>query len=136
MEPHLLRRAHRNLTRMGRWWGPGPSTTLVSVETFGGGRLGLAYGRVRVVESDPGWSRAFERLATELRAALGELLFVLEDRPAHRVGHVQAVPYGGGRWRRYLAFRDRLRADAEARAAYAELKRRPTSRSSRVRACA
>jgi GrpB-like predicted nucleotidyltransferase (UPF0157 family) len=143
--------------------------------------LGLPYGHVRLVDSDPGWPRAFERLASELGAALGEaavavehvgstavpglvakpildlavglapaadpgrvisaiegvgyrfrgdkadtggLLFVLEDRPAHRIAHLHAVPHGGERWRQYLAFRDRLRKDPDARAAYAAVKRR------------
>jgi GrpB-like predicted nucleotidyltransferase (UPF0157 family) len=54
----------------------------------------------------------------------GGLLFVLEDRPSHRIAHVHVVEYGGAQWARYLAFRDRLRADAELRDAYAALKRR------------
>ena len=37
--------------------------------------------------------------------------------------HVHVVPLGGRRWRAYLALRDRLRADPEARAAYERLKR-------------
>jgi GrpB-like predicted nucleotidyltransferase (UPF0157 family) len=142
--------------------------------------LGLAYGKVRLVDSDPGWPRAFQRLAAELRLALGSLavavehvgstavpglaakpildiavglapdadtaqviaileplgwnfrgdkgdaglLFVLEDRPAHRVAHLHIVGYGDARWRRYLVFRDRLRTDPATRAAYAQLKRR------------
>lgn len=51
------------------------------------------------------------------------LLFVLEDRPAHRVAHMHVVGYGDTRWRHYLLFRDRLRTDPAARTAYAELKR-------------
>jgi GrpB-like predicted nucleotidyltransferase (UPF0157 family) len=143
--------------------------------------LGLTYGQVRLVDSDPGWPRAFVCLAAELRSALGELavavehvgstavpglvakpildlavglapatdpdhviraigrlgyayrgdkgdsgglLFVLEDRPAHRIAHLHVVPHGGEPWRQYLAFRDRLRSDADARAGYAEVKRR------------
>jgi GrpB-like predicted nucleotidyltransferase (UPF0157 family) len=150
------------------------------MRSFGDTVLGLAYGQVRLVEGDPGWPRAFERLAAELRAALGKLsvavehvgstavpglvakpildlaiglapaadpdsvisaleplgyefrgdkgdtgglLFVLEDRPAHRLAHLHVVPYGGGKWCQYLAFRDRLRIDPDARAAYAEVKR-------------
>jgi GrpB-like predicted nucleotidyltransferase (UPF0157 family) len=149
---------------------------------FGDTMLGLTYGQVRLVDSDPGWPAAFERLAAELGGALGEravavehvgstavpglvakpildlavglaptsdpdhvipaierlgyqfrgdkgdtgglLLFVLEDRPAHRVGHVHVVPYGSEKWRQCLAFRDRLRIDPDARASYAEVKRR------------
>jgi GrpB-like predicted nucleotidyltransferase (UPF0157 family) len=151
------------------------------MHSLGDTELGLTYGQVRLVDSDPGWPRAFERLAAELRAALGELavavehvgstavpglvakpildlaiglaadtdpdqviaaierlgyeyrgdkddtgglLFVLEDRPAHRIAHLHVVPHGGEKWRKYLAFRDRLRIDPDARAAYAEVKRR------------
>jgi GrpB-like predicted nucleotidyltransferase (UPF0157 family) len=140
--------------------------------------LGLAYGMVRLVGSDPGWPGAFHRLAAELSQALGQhamaiehvgstavpglaakpildvavglspdadpaqvvaileplgwifrgdkgdagLLLVLEAHPSHRVAHLHVVGFGDARWHRYLAFRDRLRADATARAAYAELK--------------
>jgi GrpB-like predicted nucleotidyltransferase (UPF0157 family) len=70
---------------------------------------------------------AIERLGYEFRGDKGEtggLLFVLEDRPAHRIAHLHVVPHGGEKWRQYLAFRDRLRIDPDARAAYAEVKRR------------
>jgi GrpB-like predicted nucleotidyltransferase (UPF0157 family) len=147
--------------------------------------LGLTYGQVRLAASDPGWPAAFQRLAAELRAALGEeavavqhvgstavpglaakpildvavglapgadpdrviaalgrlgwrfrgdkgeeggLLLVLEDRPAHRVAHLHLVSHGDAQWRRYLALRDRLRADPAARAAYARLKERLATR--------
>jgi GrpB-like predicted nucleotidyltransferase (UPF0157 family) len=150
------------------------------MHSFGDTELGLAYGQVRLVDSDSAWPRAFERLAAELRTALGEpavavehvgstavpglvakpildlvvglapatdsdrvilaierlgyqfrgdkgdtggLLLVLEDGPAHRIAHVHVVPHGGERWRQYLAFRDRLRIDPDARAAYADVKR-------------
>jgi GrpB-like predicted nucleotidyltransferase (UPF0157 family) len=150
------------------------------MHSFGDTGLGLTYGQVRLVDSDPGWPRASEQLAAELRTALGELavavehvgstavpglvakpildlavglapatdpdrvipamerlgyefrgdkgdtgglLFVLEDRPTHRIAHVHVVPHGGEKWRQYLAFRDRLRIDPDARVAYAELKR-------------
>jgi GrpB-like predicted nucleotidyltransferase (UPF0157 family) len=141
--------------------------------------LGLAYGTVRLVDSDPEWPGAFQRLAAELSLALGPhaaaiehvgstavpglaakpildvavglsmdadparvvailerlgwifrgdkgdagLLLVLEDRPPNRVAHLHVVAFGDARWHRYLAFRDRLRADPAARTAYAELKR-------------
>ena len=151
------------------------------MHSFGDTGLGLTYGQVRLVESDPGWSRAFGQLAAELRTELGDLavaiehvgstavpglvakpildlavglapgtdpdrvipaierlgyefrgnkgdtggfLFVLEDRPAHRIAHVHVVPHGRPKWRQYLAFRDRLRIDPDARAAYAAMKRR------------
>lgn len=54
--------------------------------------------------------------------AEGGLLFVLEDRPLHRLAHVHAVPYDDWQWRRYLAFRDALRNDETARNAYGQLK--------------
>ena len=69
---------------------------------------------------------AIERLGYQFRGDKGDsggLLFVLEDRPAHRIGHVHVVPYGSEK-RQYLAFRDRLRIDPDARASYAEVKRR------------
>jgi GrpB-like predicted nucleotidyltransferase (UPF0157 family) len=52
----------------------------------------------------------------------GGLLFVLEDRPGHRVAHVHVVELDGPEWQGYLAFRDRLRRDASACVAYEELK--------------
>ena len=52
----------------------------------------------------------------------GGLLFVLENRPAHRIAHVHAVEHGGPAWLGYLAFRDRLRRDAVARDRYERLK--------------
>jgi GrpB-like predicted nucleotidyltransferase (UPF0157 family) len=58
----------------------------------------------------------------------GGLVFVLEDRPAHRVAHVHAVRFGGDQWRRYLMVRDQLRTDQAARTAYAQLKRRLADR--------
>ena len=66
-----------------------------------------------------------ERLGYLYRGDAGErggLVFVLEDRPRHRVAHVHVVEYGGSQWRRYLAFRDLLRSEASVRAAYARLK--------------
>lgn len=55
--------------------------------------------------------------------AQGGRLFVLNARPQHRVAHVHVVDYGDARWRRYLAFRERLRDDREARERYAAVKR-------------
>lgn len=54
----------------------------------------------------------------------GGLLLVIEDRPAHRVAHLHMVGHGDAQWRRYLALRDRLRADPAARDAYGRLKGR------------
>lgn len=53
----------------------------------------------------------------------GGRLFVLNARPLHRVAHVHVVEFGDLRWTRYLAFRDRLRRDEEARTEYEEAKR-------------
>jgi GrpB-like predicted nucleotidyltransferase (UPF0157 family) len=68
---------------------------------------------------------ALEALGYEFRGDAGDeggLVFVLEVRPRFRVAHVHVVRHGDAQWRRYLFVRDRLRADPEARAAYAELK--------------
>jgi GrpB-like predicted nucleotidyltransferase (UPF0157 family) len=48
------------------------------MHSFGDTGLGLTYGQVRLVESDPGWSRAFGQLAAELRTALGDLAVAIE----------------------------------------------------------
>ena len=41
---------------------------------------------------------------------------------------ISAVPYAGAKWVSYLSFRDRLREDASARAAYTDLKHRLAQR--------
>jgi GrpB-like predicted nucleotidyltransferase (UPF0157 family) len=56
------------------------------------------------------------------------VLLVLEDRPAHRVAHLHLVGHGDAQWCRYLALRDRLRADQATRAAYVQLKGRLAAR--------
>ena len=146
---------------------------------LGGTHLGLTYGQVRLVSSDPSWPRrssgwrpscapplgelavAVEHVGSTAVSGLaakpildmaiglapgidpigvitllqplgarfrgdkgdrGSLLLVLEDRPAHRVAHLHVVGYGDAQWRRYLALRDRLRADQAVRSAYAQLK--------------
>ena len=48
---------------------------------------------------------------------------MLETRPLHRVAHLHVVREAGTQWRNYLAFRDLLRNDANARASYASTKR-------------
>ena len=48
--------------------------------------------------------------------------------PSRRTHHVHAVPVGSRTWRERLAFRDYLRAHAEAAAAYVELKRQLASK--------
>jgi GrpB-like predicted nucleotidyltransferase (UPF0157 family) len=40
--------------------------------------LGLAYGKVRLVDGDPGWPGAFERLSDALRLALGSRVSQIE----------------------------------------------------------
>jgi GrpB-like predicted nucleotidyltransferase (UPF0157 family) len=53
----------------------------------------------------------------------GGHLFVLDDQPDHPIAHIHVVSTDDPRWSRYLAFRDRLREDAAARAEYEHLKR-------------
>lgn len=50
------------------------------------------------------------------------LMFGWEDTPRHRVVNLHVVSHAGRRWREWVVFRDRLRADSRARDAYAELK--------------
>ena len=50
-----------------------------------------------------------------------------------RSHHLHLVKWGGEHWRRYLEFRDALRADPALRDAYAELKRSLAARYSRDR---
>ena len=54
----------------------------------------------------------------------GGWVFVMEDAPWHRVAHAHGVAAGGPQWRRYIEFRDLLRASAAARRTYGEAKRR------------
>lgn len=54
----------------------------------------------------------------------GGWVFVIEDAPWHRVAHAHGVPFGGEAWIRYLTFRELLRRDPTARAAYEETKQR------------
>ena len=51
-----------------------------------------------------------------------DLMFGWEDTPRHRVVNLHVATYGGRRWREWVVFRDRLRADDRARDAYAALK--------------
>jgi GrpB-like predicted nucleotidyltransferase (UPF0157 family) len=57
------------------------------------------------------------------QGAEGGHVFALDDRPDHRIAHLHVVLAGDPQWTRYLAFRDRLRQDPAARAAYEALKR-------------
>jgi len=50
------------------------------------------------------------------------LMFGWEDTPRHRVVNLHVVTHDGRRWREWLVFRDRLRADGRTRDAYATLK--------------
>ena len=52
----------------------------------------------------------------------GGLVFVLSDRPQHRVAHVHVVEHGGSQWQRYLAFRDLLLEHEPAHAIYERTK--------------
>jgi GrpB-like predicted nucleotidyltransferase (UPF0157 family) len=69
---------------------------------------------------------SLEGLGYEFRGNAGEsggLVFVLSDRPQHRVAHVHVVEHGGSQWHRYLAFRDLLLEHESARAVYERTKR-------------
>lgn len=52
----------------------------------------------------------------------GGHIFVLEDRPWHRVAHLHVVALGGDQWRRYRQLRDLLRQDPAARRRYEAVK--------------
>lgn len=70
--------------------------------------------------------RALEELGFAFHGDAGagvlDQLFIYEDVPRHRIVNLHLVTHDGELWRRYLVFRDRLRADPELRAAYLELK--------------
>jgi GrpB-like predicted nucleotidyltransferase (UPF0157 family) len=53
----------------------------------------------------------------------GGHVFVLEDRPWHRVAHAHVVSLGGDQWTNYLRLRDLLRESPAARERYAAVKR-------------
>jgi GrpB-like predicted nucleotidyltransferase (UPF0157 family) len=56
-------------------------------------------------------------------ASGGQLFVVDEDgRPGHRIAVIHVVTTDDPQWIRYLAFRDRLRADPHARTEYQQLK--------------
>lgn len=86
--------------------------------------LDLAVG---VDDPAPGiFEQELEEAGWEYRGDAGDsggLVFVLETRPLHRVAHMHVVQRDGTEWRNYLAFRDRLRRDAAARAKYESAKR-------------
>ena len=46
-----------------------------------------------------------------------------KPHPSRRTHHLHLIPHGSERFREELTFRDRLRADPETAAAYADLKR-------------
>lgn len=57
------------------------------------------------------------------KGEMGGLFFVAEDRRHRPVAHVHVVMHGDPQWGRYLAVRDRLRADPAARRRYQGVKR-------------
>lgn len=70
--------------------------------------------------------KPLEELGYQFRGDAGDqggLVFVLEDRPKHRVVHLHVVDHGGVQWRRYLTFRDLLLTNADARERYEHMKR-------------
>jgi GrpB-like predicted nucleotidyltransferase (UPF0157 family) len=48
----------------------------------------------------------------------GGHVFVLEDRPWHRIAHLHLVDHRGAQWRNYLRFRELLRDSSLARERY------------------
>ena len=54
----------------------------------------------------------------------GGHVFALESRAGHRVAHAHVVEHGAEQWRRYLAFRETLRASDDARLRYESEKQR------------
>lgn len=50
------------------------------------------------------------------------LMFGWEDAPRRRLANLHVVAHGGRRWREWVGFRDRLRADDQLRDEYAALK--------------
>ena len=54
--------------------------------------LGLTYGEVRLVPSDPGWPSAFERLAAQLQATLGDTVVAVEHVGSTAVPGLIAKP--------------------------------------------
>jgi GrpB-like predicted nucleotidyltransferase (UPF0157 family) len=54
----------------------------------------------------------------------GGHVFVLEDRPWHRVAHAHVVDHDGPQWRDYIRFRDLLRRSSDARSRYEAVKLR------------
>jgi len=86
--------------------------------------LDIAVGVGAKVPTDPVRKR-LEGLGYEFRGNAGDsggLVFVLSDRPQHRVAHVHVVEHGGPQWHRYLAFRDLLLEHEPARAIYERTK--------------
>lgn len=57
------------------------------------------------------------------KGAVGGRLFVLEHRPRRRMVHLHLLGTDDDQWERYLALRDRLRSDVEARRTYSAAKR-------------
>jgi GrpB-like predicted nucleotidyltransferase (UPF0157 family) len=54
--------------------------------------LGLTYGHVRLVDSDPGWPGAFQRLAADLSMALGPDAAAIEHVGSTAVPGLAAKP--------------------------------------------
>ncbi len=55
-------------------------------------RLGLIKGSVRVMDSQPGWSKVYEQLASALRPALGVLATAIEHVGSTSVPGLPAKP--------------------------------------------
>lgn len=86
--------------------------------------LDLAIGLARHVPLEP-LRHALEDLGYQFRGDAGDqggLVFVLEDRPKHRVVHLHVVEHDGPQWPRYLTLRDLLLTNADARDRYERMK--------------
>ncbi|MEQ7127008.1 GrpB family protein [Actinopolymorpha sp. B11F2] len=87
--------------------------------------LDIAVGLPRSIDPTA-LSAALERLGFLYRgsgdADVVDLMFGWEDQPRHRLVNLHVVTVDGPVWRDYVRFREGLRANPEARDAYARLK--------------
>ena len=87
--------------------------------------IDLAVGLGRAPQIDRVRDR-LEVLGWEYRGDAGEeggLVFVLSDRPLHRIAHAHTVDHEGRQWRNYLSLRNLLSCNPLARATYETTKK-------------
>jgi GrpB-like predicted nucleotidyltransferase (UPF0157 family) len=75
----------------------------------------------------------FERAGYQHRGDAGIVGHQFFRRGQPRSYHIHLVEFGGSLWREYLAFRDHLRSDSQAKARYGEIKRSLAARFPRDR---